>query len=372
MVDALARRARWPHGHGRGAGDRPPTSAPGYDCLGVALGLTEPDRGRGPRLEPRRDRADRRRRGRRRAARGPRRTASSAASRRRCARPAASCRTGVGWRIEMHNQIPLARGLGSSAAATVAGLVAGNALLGDAARRSAELLRLATRDRGPSRQRRGRAARRVRRSAPGSTRRRRGGPVRCPARPPGRAVHPGAAAADRRRCAAACRTRSRSPTPSRTSRRSRSASPAWPRGRSDLLARPDRRPPPRAVPRRRSTRSSRARRGRARGRRASAPACRVPARRSSPSPIRWRASPGSRPRSARPPPTRTCPAASSVVEPRAQGARVVTARLIRPTRKRCRTWARPSAAAGPRGARRRRRHGPRLDIRGTGSSRGRP
>ena len=31
----------------------------------------------------------------------------------------------------MHNEIPLARGLGSSAAATVAGLVAGNALLGE-------------------------------------------------------------------------------------------------------------------------------------------------------------------------------------------------------------------------------------------------
>jgi homoserine kinase len=38
---------------------------------------------------------------------------------------------GVGWRIVMHNKIPLARGLGSSAAATVAGVVAGNALLGD-------------------------------------------------------------------------------------------------------------------------------------------------------------------------------------------------------------------------------------------------
>ena len=38
---------------------------------------------------------------------------------------------GVGWRIVMHNRIPLARGLGSSAAATVAGVVAGNALLGD-------------------------------------------------------------------------------------------------------------------------------------------------------------------------------------------------------------------------------------------------
>ena len=37
---------------------------------------------------------------------------------------------GVGWRIEMYNEIPLARGLGSSAAATVAGVVAANALLG--------------------------------------------------------------------------------------------------------------------------------------------------------------------------------------------------------------------------------------------------
>ena len=38
---------------------------------------------------------------------------------------------GVGWRIEMHNNVPLARGLGSSASATVGGLLAGNALLGD-------------------------------------------------------------------------------------------------------------------------------------------------------------------------------------------------------------------------------------------------
>lgn len=37
---------------------------------------------------------------------------------------------GVGWRIAMHNEIPLARGLGSSAAATVAGVLAGNALMG--------------------------------------------------------------------------------------------------------------------------------------------------------------------------------------------------------------------------------------------------
>jgi homoserine kinase len=50
---------------------------------------------------------------------------------------------GIGWRIEMHNEIPLARGLGSSAAATVAGLVAGNALLGEPLT-SADVLRLAT------------------------------------------------------------------------------------------------------------------------------------------------------------------------------------------------------------------------------------
>jgi homoserine kinase len=50
---------------------------------------------------------------------------------------------GVGWRIEMRNEIPLSRGLGSSAAATVAGLVAGNALLGEPLT-SADLLRLAT------------------------------------------------------------------------------------------------------------------------------------------------------------------------------------------------------------------------------------
>jgi homoserine kinase len=50
---------------------------------------------------------------------------------------------GVGWRIEMHNEIPLARGLGSSAAATVAGLVAGNALFGEPLTVT-DLLRLAT------------------------------------------------------------------------------------------------------------------------------------------------------------------------------------------------------------------------------------
>jgi homoserine kinase len=50
---------------------------------------------------------------------------------------------GVGWRIAMHNEIPLARGLGSSAAATVAGVLAGNALAGTSLSMP-ELLRLAT------------------------------------------------------------------------------------------------------------------------------------------------------------------------------------------------------------------------------------
>jgi homoserine kinase len=38
---------------------------------------------------------------------------------------------GVGWRVAMRNEIPLARGLGSSAAATVAGIVAGDTLAGE-------------------------------------------------------------------------------------------------------------------------------------------------------------------------------------------------------------------------------------------------
>lgn len=46
------------------------------------------------------------------------------------------------WRVEMTNKIPLARGLGSSAAATVGGLLAGNNLAGDVLS-NAELLRLA-------------------------------------------------------------------------------------------------------------------------------------------------------------------------------------------------------------------------------------
>jgi homoserine kinase len=53
----------------------------------------------------------------------------------------------VGWRIRMSNPIPLERGLGSSAAATVAGAVAGYALT-DRAVDQATALRLATRIEG--------------------------------------------------------------------------------------------------------------------------------------------------------------------------------------------------------------------------------
>lgn len=50
---------------------------------------------------------------------------------------------GAAWRVTMRNKIPLARGLGSSAAATVAGVVAANALTGGALKPN-DLLRLAT------------------------------------------------------------------------------------------------------------------------------------------------------------------------------------------------------------------------------------
>jgi homoserine kinase len=50
---------------------------------------------------------------------------------------------GLGWRIGMRNQIPLSRGLGSSAAATIGGVLAGNALAGEPLA-SMDLLGLAT------------------------------------------------------------------------------------------------------------------------------------------------------------------------------------------------------------------------------------
>ena len=50
---------------------------------------------------------------------------------------------GVGWRVRMRNDIPLTRGLGSSAAATVGGMLAANTLLGEPLT-AHDLLRLAT------------------------------------------------------------------------------------------------------------------------------------------------------------------------------------------------------------------------------------
>jgi homoserine kinase len=123
----------------------PATSAnlgAGYDCLGVALALTNRvelevrgwSRGRieltvdgEGRQELTDDRDNRFVRGLEAAlteARGP-------------------LPEGVGWRITMANSIPLARGLGSSAAATVAGVVAANALAGGGLDMAAQL-RIAT------------------------------------------------------------------------------------------------------------------------------------------------------------------------------------------------------------------------------------
>ena len=69
---------------------------------------------------------------------------------------------GVGWRIGMRNQIPLSRGLGSSAAATVGGILAGNALAGEPLV-DRRLLRLATEIEGHPDNAAAVAARRVRR-----------------------------------------------------------------------------------------------------------------------------------------------------------------------------------------------------------------
>jgi homoserine kinase len=114
----------------------------GYDCLGLALGLTNrvelevrgwsrgaielsvDGEGAGELADDRDNRFVRGLEAALRAARG-------------------ELPEGVGWRIEMRNEIPLARGLGSSAAATIGGLVAGNTLVGEALT-TADLLRLAT------------------------------------------------------------------------------------------------------------------------------------------------------------------------------------------------------------------------------------
>jgi len=54
---------------------------------------------------------------------------------------------GIGWRVEMDNRIPVSRGLGSSASATVAALVAADALVGGSLGRQ-RMLELATASEG--------------------------------------------------------------------------------------------------------------------------------------------------------------------------------------------------------------------------------
>ena len=67
---------------------------------------------------------------------------------------------GAGWHVRMDNHIPVTRGLGSSASATVAALVAADALL-DGALGPERILELATALGGPCRQRRRRHLRRA-------------------------------------------------------------------------------------------------------------------------------------------------------------------------------------------------------------------
>jgi homoserine kinase len=55
----------------------------------------------------------------------------------------AGCAPDAGWRVHMDNDIPLSRGLGSSAAATVGGLVAADALLGGGVLAPERILELA-------------------------------------------------------------------------------------------------------------------------------------------------------------------------------------------------------------------------------------
>ena len=102
----------------------------------------------------RRGRRDRRGgRGRRRAAGRPDERLRGRARARPRRGPRRRARGELGWRIQMHNRIPLARGLGSSAAATVGGLLAG-AALGGATLDPDRAARARHRAGGPPRQRR--------------------------------------------------------------------------------------------------------------------------------------------------------------------------------------------------------------------------
>ena len=231
---SAGRRARWPATGSRNstaAGSpsrcppRPPTSAPGYDCLGLALALvnrielevrvwsrgeielTVEGEGRNELTEDRENRFVRGLEAALEAARG-------------------ELPDGVGWRIAMHNQIPLSRGLGSSAAATVGGVLAGQR-----ARRRAAVdaprccASPATSRATPTTPPPSLLGGFVVSAATDDGRR--GHPVRLAARPARGPVHPRAAPADRRRCGRPCRSRCRWPTRSPTSGRWRSAWPGW-------------------------------------------------------------------------------------------------------------------------------------------------
>ena len=286
---------------------RRPTSAPATTAWGRAR-ADQPGRARGPRLESRRDRADDRRRGPQRAHRGPRQPVRPGASRRPFEAARGELPEGVGWRIEMRNEIPLARGLGSSAAASVAGR------RGRPTPCSASRCRSPSSCGSPARSRGTRTTPRRRCSAGSWSPRR----PRTASRPSG--------STSRATCAPSCSSRSCASRPAtcddpaddrsargrrREPRRGRRSASPGSRPAGPTCCGDDRGPAARAVSRRRPTRSCR---GSSRppatpGR--SAPACPVPARRSSRSPTRWRRSPGSTRRSPPPPPTPTCRAGSS-------------------------------------------------------------
>ena len=116
----------------------------------------------------------------------------------------------------MHNDIPLARGLGSSAAATVGGVLAGNALVGEALSMS-ELLGLACAIEGhPDNAAAALLGGFVVSAAAGGADGVDAIRFDAPRDLRAVAVRPGAAAADRTTCAPRCRRPSRSRTPWRT------------------------------------------------------------------------------------------------------------------------------------------------------------
>ena len=134
---------------------------------------------------------------------------------------------GVGWRITMRNRIPLLRGLGSSAAATVAGIVAANALA-DGNLAPPDMLKMAAAIEGhPDNVGAALLGGFVVSTAFGRRSRRSGSTSRatCAASCTSRT-----SASRRARCARRCRRPSRSTTRPRTWPGSPSGSPGWPVG----------------------------------------------------------------------------------------------------------------------------------------------